>query len=141
MSTAPKPLDLVGALYMDKALCRPGVAPEGVTWFPERGDDGSAVRKAKAVCVRCPVRQRCLDYAIANNELFGVWAGTTPNKRREMRHDAGLVHRTDSTTVACPSYAAIRRHREASEPQCDECLAFRRAKDAERRARNRRRAA
>ena len=137
VSTAPKPLDLVGALYMDKALCRPGVAPEGVTWFPVRGDINAA-RAAKAVCMGCPVRQRCLDYAIAHNERHGVWGGTTPDERRVIRRSAGLVKVIDT---ACPSHAAIRRHDLAGEPRCDECLAFRRAKDAERKARNRRRAA
>jgi hypothetical protein len=33
------------------------------------------------------VRQRCLDYALADSTLVGVWGGTTDRERREMRKD------------------------------------------------------
>ena len=36
---------------------------------------------AKAVCVRCPVRAQCLDYAVALGIRHGVWGGTTPEER------------------------------------------------------------
>jgi hypothetical protein len=133
VSTAPKPLDLVGALYMDKALCRRGVAPEGVTWFPKRGDVYAA-KAAKAVCMRCPVRQRCLDYAIAHNERHGVWGGTTVEDRRTIRATAGHTKPINSQAV-CPSHQSIRVHRMRGEQVCDTCLEWRRAKDAARRAR------
>ena len=37
---------------------------------------------AKAVCASCPVRQDCLEMAIANNERYGIWGGMTDLERR-----------------------------------------------------------
>jgi WhiB family redox-sensing transcriptional regulator len=36
------------------------------------------------VCAGCPVRERCLDYAIEHVEI-GVWGGTSERERRGMR--------------------------------------------------------
>lgn len=49
-------------------------------------------RRAKAVCVRCPVRHKCLDAAIERREV-GVWGGLndderTSERRRRMRRAA-----------------------------------------------------
>jgi WhiB family redox-sensing transcriptional regulator len=44
------------------------------------------VKEAKAVCNKCPVRERCLDFAIRNEEV-GIWGGmTTTERRRHARH-------------------------------------------------------
>ena len=40
--------------------------------------------EALAVCEPCPVRRECLAHALAH-ESFGVWGGTTPKERRELR--------------------------------------------------------
>ena len=37
--------------------------------------------KAKAVCVRCPVRPRCAAYALALAEPHGIWGGFTERER------------------------------------------------------------
>ncbi len=38
-------------------------------------------RQARALCRTCPIRLECLDYAISNDERFGVWGGLTPKER------------------------------------------------------------
>ncbi|GAA3410255.1 WhiB family transcriptional regulator [Streptosporangium vulgare] len=38
--------------------------------------------RARAVCRRCPVRGRCLEYALNTQQMYGVWGGTTPEERR-----------------------------------------------------------
>lgn len=38
--------------------------------------------RAKAVCRTCPVREECLDYALASNQEFGVWGGLSEDERR-----------------------------------------------------------
>jgi WhiB family transcriptional regulator, redox-sensing transcriptional regulator len=53
-----------------------------VEWFPERGESMAA---AKAVCRRCPVRDECLSYAVADPTIVGVWGGTSGRERRRMR--------------------------------------------------------
>ena len=41
-------------------------------FFSEQLDD---ILRAKAFCQECPVRQPCLDAAIARREPWGVWGG------------------------------------------------------------------
>lgn len=43
-----------------------------------------AAGEAKAVCRECPVREPCLEYALANRERDGVWGGATERERRRM---------------------------------------------------------
>jgi WhiB family redox-sensing transcriptional regulator len=60
----------------------------------ERGDQKKAREaKAKAVCVTCPVRTDCLDYAISRPERYGTWGGLNEDeraaeRRRRMRRRA-----------------------------------------------------
>jgi WhiB family redox-sensing transcriptional regulator len=46
-------------------------------------DDGM-VAQALAICEECPVRQECLQTAMADRNLFGVWGGTTGVERRRL---------------------------------------------------------
>ncbi|UZG60469.1 WhiB family transcriptional regulator [Rhodococcus opacus] len=40
----------------------------------ERGEPrASRVRAAKRICLRCPVRARCLNYALEAYERHGIW--------------------------------------------------------------------
>lgn len=71
--------------WVDDALCAQ-TDPEA--FFPEAGDN---VNPALRICQACPVRQKCLDWALANNETFGVWGGTTPNDRRKLRRARGAA--------------------------------------------------
>jgi WhiB family redox-sensing transcriptional regulator len=70
-------------------------APEATKWmrsgvcmetdpeafFPEKGKPTAT---AKAVCVGCPVRPECLEYALDGNERFGVWGGLSERERRPL---------------------------------------------------------
>jgi hypothetical protein len=46
---------------------------------------GASTEAARAVCARCPVVDACLEYALADDELVGVWGGTSEVERRAMR--------------------------------------------------------
>lgn len=63
--------------YAD-AIC-PQVDLDG--FYPETGNSRSA-REACRVCDSCPVKQKCLDYAMENYERWGVWGGTTAHERQ-----------------------------------------------------------
>jgi WhiB family transcriptional regulator, redox-sensing transcriptional regulator len=41
--------------------------------------------EAKVVCFACPVRQECLEYALATDQPFGIWGGTTEAERRAIK--------------------------------------------------------
>jgi WhiB family redox-sensing transcriptional regulator len=47
-----------------------------------RGGGGD---EAKRVCWRCPEKEGCLDYALSEPSLVGVWGGTTVKERRLIR--------------------------------------------------------
>jgi WhiB family redox-sensing transcriptional regulator len=72
-------LRAVRAEWIEQASCR-GVDPE--LFFPARG---SPTKEVKAFCKDCVVREECLDYALAHNERWGIWGGTTEKERRRLR--------------------------------------------------------
>ncbi|MBA4860998.1 WhiB family transcriptional regulator [Streptomyces sp. PSKA54] len=43
------------------------------------------IDEAKAVCRRCPVVERCLDWAVRTGQAEGIWGGTTDGERRAAR--------------------------------------------------------
>lgn len=51
------------------------------SFFPEKG---GSTREAKSVCTTCTVAAECLDYAIANDERFGIWGGLSERERRKL---------------------------------------------------------
>ena len=67
------------ARWRELAACR-GADLE--VFFPERGESAGPARR---VCAVCPVRQPCLDYAISNRIVHGVWGGLTERERRALR--------------------------------------------------------
>ena len=47
-------------------------------------ESNSEIRKAIAICNRCPIKRECLEDALANNE-YGIWGGTTEGMRERMQ--------------------------------------------------------
>jgi WhiB family transcriptional regulator, redox-sensing transcriptional regulator len=45
---------------------------------------GAEQRKAKVICLGCPVRTECLSEALDNRIEFGVWGGMTERERRAL---------------------------------------------------------
>jgi WhiB family redox-sensing transcriptional regulator len=39
----------------------------------------------REMCEACPVRGECLDFALADESITGLWGGTTDAERREIR--------------------------------------------------------
>lgn len=54
-------------------------------FFPEKG---GSTRDAKRICDSCDVRQQCLEYALQNDERFGIWGGLSERERRKLRKQA-----------------------------------------------------
>lgn len=68
--------------WQTDALCAQ-TDPEA--FFPEKG---GSTRDAKKVCGACNVRAECLEYALANDERFGIWGGLSERERRRLRKRA-----------------------------------------------------
>ncbi|WP_456543358.1 MULTISPECIES: WhiB family transcriptional regulator [unclassified Blastococcus] len=51
-------------------------------FFPEKG---GSTREAKRVCGGCTVRAECLEFALANDERFGIWGGLSERERRRLK--------------------------------------------------------
>ena len=71
--------------WQERALCAQ-TDPEA--FFPEKG---GSTREAKKVCTSCDVRSQCLDYALANDERFGIWGGLSERERRKLKRRAVVV--------------------------------------------------
>ncbi|MDQ2624952.1 MAG: WhiB family transcriptional regulator [Actinomycetota bacterium] len=65
--------------WQERALCAQ-TDPEA--FFPEKG---GSTREAKRVCTGCEVRAECLEYALANDERFGIWGGLSERERRKLK--------------------------------------------------------
>ena len=52
------------------------------SFFPEKG---GSTREAKRVCTGCEVRAECLEFALTNDERFGIWGGLSERERRRLR--------------------------------------------------------
>lgn len=64
--------------WRNRSACR-GVDPD--IFFPVSDEEAG---QAKAICSECPVREACLEYALATRERDGVWGGATERERRRM---------------------------------------------------------
>ncbi len=51
-------------------------------FFPANDEAAGA---AKAVCATCPVREDCLEYAVATRQDDGVWGGLDETERKRVR--------------------------------------------------------
>ena len=117
--------------WMVDALCRTYVSSNA--WFPEKDADPemmAATRAAQDICQLCPVKQRCLDWALAGGEQFGIWGGTNfavlkPIDLRRLRSERGIARSFDGRYKPCGTEAAYRRHQRNGERPCGLCVAQR----------------
>jgi len=65
---------------LKNALCREYEFPD--LFFPTgRVAEAKSLPLAQAICAGCPERKECLEYALAEEIPYGIWAGTTPEMR------------------------------------------------------------
>lgn len=69
--------------WMEQAECATGYDPD--LWFPGDGFDGQQrAATAVAVCTDCRVAAECLDYALQDTHLEGIWGGLTHKQRNHL---------------------------------------------------------
>ena len=71
--------------WMQAGNCR---RYETEIFFPS---DGAGVDRARAICSRCPIVDRCLDYALDNRIEHGVWGGCSERERRRILRRRNLA--------------------------------------------------
>ncbi len=64
--------------WRNRAACK-GIDPD--IFFPVSEEDAEP---AKAICAECPVREACLEHALAHREREGIWGGFTERERRRI---------------------------------------------------------
>lgn len=117
-----------------EALCR-RIDPD--VFFKESVE---GVRRAKWICQQCPVREACLEFAMATDDSYryGVFGGLAPGERRKRTgprvKDGRQRNRFDRRGKAqCGTESGYRAHYRRGEKPCAECrnaqIAARRERD------------
>jgi hypothetical protein len=74
-------------------------------------ENESKVRKAKDMCIGCPIRVKCLTTALNAAEQHGVWGATEPEERRlALALDSGWKAQKYAKEIACANCAAGPEH-------------------------------
>lgn len=76
-------LRLPSFILKDEPLCSQ-VDPE--LFFPEENEKTKTsyyvnIKAAKEICNKCPLVKECLEYALRNSPIQGVWGGLTEKER------------------------------------------------------------
>ena len=68
-------------------------------FFPisSAGPAEQQIARAKVICAGCGVRRECLEFALAQGQVYGIWGGTTSedrqrDRRRRRRAAAAAEH-------------------------------------------------
>jgi WhiB family redox-sensing transcriptional regulator len=64
--------------------------------------DGASAEPARLICAQCPAREPCLDYALRNGIVHGIWGGMTERERRALhtRHLRAARRERDRAILA-----------------------------------------
>ncbi len=67
--------------WRKQAACR---GMDTMIFYPDPECPEEDILSAKSVCEQCPVREACLEYALANRERYGIWGGASERERRRI---------------------------------------------------------
>lgn len=101
-----------------------GIDPE--VWFPDQATGGTYAT-ARGICDTCPIRERCLDYAMDREARLGyrhragMWGGKTPEERAAMVGKGKHRPTPLPADVKCGTDAGYLRHVRHHRPPCDAC--------------------
>jgi WhiB family redox-sensing transcriptional regulator len=65
--------------WMENATC---TSSDPDLWFSSNPFEIEAAKKS---CRSCPVRDKCLEFALENNERYGVWGEKSPTQRERIK--------------------------------------------------------
>ncbi|MEV2262750.1 WhiB family transcriptional regulator [Streptomyces anulatus] len=87
-----------GSDWRHRAVCR----EEDPELFFPIGTTGPAIvqaEEAKAVCRRCPVMERCLQWALETGQQDGVLGGTDEEDRRRIKRRSARRRQANKTAA------------------------------------------
>lgn len=81
------PFTITAPAWFDQAVCA-GISDPDV-FFPvqDKRRYQEQIAMTREMCGVCPVQDRCLDLALNDPSLEGIWAGTTETDRRNIRRN------------------------------------------------------
>jgi WhiB family redox-sensing transcriptional regulator len=79
MEQKPVIINSLDETWRLRASCK-GVGLE--VFFVEKG---ASTKIAKKICQYCIVRSDCLNFALDNNETYGIWGGCGERERRRLK--------------------------------------------------------
>mgnify|MGYP000508806734 CR=1 FL=1 len=79
---------------LNEAIQEYGAPCDGYTEeFYADSEERISIQMAKFICAGCPIKQECLDYAMAAEEEFGIWGGLTADERKWFIHERRKARR------------------------------------------------
>lgn len=109
MSTALHPA------WLGQAGCR-GCDPD--LWFPQQGGD---VAEARRICGSCPVRERCLEMAIDEKIVHGIFGGHTTRERRLIARGLPPDAHARRKPIEHGTHRGYNQHVRRGEQACEAC--------------------
>ena len=70
-------------MFPNKSACES--APDPDIFFPDDTGDRALFNQAKAYCDKCDNVLLCLEYAVSEPGLEGIWGGTSLRMRERLR--------------------------------------------------------
>lgn len=87
LGVSGKKITGTNAPFFDGSQVCAQVDPE--LFFPENSSDARIkLNVVKPICNSCEFKAPCLDYAVNNPEILGIWGGTLDTDRRNIRRRA-----------------------------------------------------
>jgi WhiB family redox-sensing transcriptional regulator len=68
--------------FMQRGAC---LGSDPSVFVPENARGPHAYDEARVICARCAVQGQCLEYALLDPELPGMWGGKTGREREDIR--------------------------------------------------------
>jgi hypothetical protein len=85
-----------GDVAFAKSICN------GAPAKPAKMKNGSVVVPAQRARRECPVKEECLEYALAHGERWGVWGGKSERERRYLQRARKKALRTKGVAKKIP---------------------------------------
>lgn len=63
-------------------------------FFPETHSNSRLqIAMARRLCASCEFKEPCLEYAVKNSTVLGIWAGTTESQRDKIRSEKNKLRK------------------------------------------------